>query len=114
MLKSLIDKDEKYKNLVGLYYAYGFSSHLIHFDGDSVKMKQDTMMKYIREEDDALDLAHAIRIISNVLSLGIIIASEYVARYGIEIKIFLENIKDIEIFLFELDNKNHDLVHGQF
>lgn len=114
LLKSLIDRDKKYKNLVGLYYTYAFSSHLIHFDGDCVKMRQDTLMKYVYEKDDALDLAHAIRIISNILSLGIIRTSEYISHYGIEIKNLADNIKDIEGFLYELENKNRDLIRGNF
>ncbi len=66
------------------------------------------------EKADTLDFVHCMRIISNVLSLGIIRTSEYILHYRIENQNLVDNIKEIEIFIFELDQMNNDLIRNKF
>lgn len=72
------------------------------------------MMQVVSDKDYSLDLAHAIRIISNVLSIGLIRISEYISKYGMEVEKFSEKIEAVTLFLNELENKNQDLVRGKF
>lgn len=72
------------------------------------------MMQVVSEKDYSLDLAHAVRIISNVLSIGLIRISEYISKYGLKAEKFSGKIEAITLFLNELENKNQDLVRGKF
>jgi len=110
LLKEIINYNKEYESLVGLYYAYNLSSHLIHQDGECVKMRYVGMRKNAIENNYEFDQAHAVRIISNILSMGVIRASEYILKYEINNVKYIKKIKDIMKFMNELENINQELV----
>ncbi|RII32952.1 hypothetical protein D2A34_19135 [Clostridium chromiireducens] len=114
LLKEIVKYDKKYESLFGLYYAYSLSSHFMHQDGEGIKMIYEGMRENAIKSNYELDKGHAVRIISNVLSLSVIRASEYLSKYNINDVKYIEKIKDILEFIDELEDVNHELVDKEF
>lgn len=68
ILRELIEKNEGYKELCGLFYAYSLSSHYIHQDGNSLSIQFESM-KTISKGEERFELAFAARLLSNVITM---------------------------------------------
>ena len=91
-----------YKSLLGIVYSYGLSSHFIHQDADSLKMRNVYM--HLKEDDVAiLDKAHIARLISNIISLSLMRVEIFIRvnklnieDYSGEVNLLLGYCKDLE------------------
>lgn len=114
ILKNLIEKDNKYEVLATTLYTYSFSSHLIHYDGECLKQRSGTLINNVVRNDESLDLAHLLRIISNVVSLGTLRVSEYVKVYNLDVKQYEENFNDNFAFLNEIETIINNNIDGKY
>lgn len=114
LLKVLIEMDEKYKILAGFYYAYFQSSHVTHFDGDAVKSRYEAIKTNVEEEDFTYNYAYALRILCNVLTLGLIRASEYISKYKIDVEQYADVMNAVTELNYELDLVSHNLVEDHY
>ncbi|SHI49712.1 hypothetical protein SAMN05444401_0824 [Clostridium amylolyticum] len=99
--------------LAATLYTYSFSSHLIHYDGECLKQRSEALMNNAVRNDESLDLAHLLRIISNVVSLGTIRVSEYVKVYNLDVKQYRKNLNDNLTFLNEIEEINNKSLDGK-
>lgn len=114
ILRYLINKDKKYEMLTATLYTYSFSSHLIHYDGECLKRRAEALMNNAVNNDESLELAHLLRIISNVVSLGVIRFSEYIKAYHLDAKQYEKIINDNLMFLNEIEKINNESVKGKY
>ncbi|AEY67526.1 hypothetical protein Clo1100_3392 [Clostridium sp. BNL1100] len=114
ILGNLIVKDNKYEVLTTTLYTYSFSSHLIHYDGECLRQRSGALMNNAAKGDQILDLAHLLRIISNVLSLGTIRVSEYAKVYNLNVEQYKKNLNDNFAFLNEIDEISNQVVDGKY
>ena len=114
ILRNLIIKDNKYEMLATTLYTYSFSSHLIHYDGECLKQRSGALMNNAVRNDEALDVAHLLRIISNVLSLGAIRVSEYVKVYHLDVEQCEKNLNDNFTFLNEIEKIRNNNIDGKY
>ncbi len=114
ILKSLMEKEEKYKVLGSTFYSYSFSSHFIHYDGESLKQRAGALRLNVVENDKTLDKAHMLRIVSNVVSLGALRAGEYICKYNLNDSKHIQNINDTFLFLSEIEELSNNLTEGKF
>ncbi len=114
ILKKLVEKDNKYNVLATTLYTYSFSSHLIHYDGKCLKERAGALINNAVKNDKSLDLAHLLRIISNVVSLGVLRASEYVKVYKLDIERYEKNLNDNFAFLNEIEEINNKTIDGKY
>ncbi len=114
ILRNLIEKDNKYEALATTLYTYSFSSHLIHYDGECLKQRAGALMNNDFRNDKSLDLAHLLRIISNVVSLGTLRVSEYVKVYHLDVVLYGKNLDDNFSFLNEMEEVANKIIDGEY
>ncbi len=114
ILKKLIEKDNKYEVLVATLYTYSFSSHLIHYDGECLQQRAGALMNSAVKNDELIDFAHLLRIISNVVSLGTLRVSEYMKVYNLDVKQYEKDLNDNFAFLNEIEEINNKIVAGKY
>lgn len=114
ILKDLIKKNSKYELLSTTLYTYSFSSHLIHYDGECLKQRSGALIKNAVMNDETLDLAHLLRIVSNVISLGAMRVSEYAKVYNLDRGQYEKNLNDNFTFLKEIEEISNKAVDGQY
>ena len=76
MIRSLATTKPEYKAQLGSLSTYADTSHFAHFDWTGLSTRQARLNLNVRN-DDRFDVAHAARIISNVLSLTLFRFWEY-------------------------------------
>lgn len=77
LLRNLAEAHEEYKAQLGTSSTYSLTSHLIHYDWTGVSMRQAQISDAATKSAVVFDIAHAVRIISNVLSFYIFRVTEY-------------------------------------
>lgn len=68
MLKSIVDHDVRYENIINLSHQYSMSSHLIHMDGDAVGMIWERTQRN-EEERELLVFSQKCRLLSELITL---------------------------------------------
>lgn len=114
ILRNLIEKDNKYDILATTLYTYSLSSHLIHYDGECLKQRAGALINNVVNNDEMLDTAHLLRIISNVVSLGTLRVSEYIKVYNLDVEQYDKKFEDNFIFLNEIEEINNKIINGKY
>lgn len=86
MLRSLAESKNEYKAQLGTLSTYASTSHYAHFDWSGLASRLAQLRAAAKEEDVNYDIAHCLRIISNILNFELIRALEYIQVYGLKSK----------------------------
>jgi hypothetical protein len=103
LLKKLIETDKIYSVLATTYYSYSLSSHFIHYDGEALYMRSESTRLQAVKNDYNLELAHVLRIISNVLAMMLLRTGEYISKYNISSKKTNETVEEAISLQREID-----------
>lgn len=76
LLRDLAQKYKEYEAQLGSLSSYALTSHFCHFDWTGVSMRNEQVM-IASKDDGALEFAHALRILSNVLTCYLLRVVEY-------------------------------------
>lgn len=113
ILRKLADDESQYETLLATLSTYALNSHYCHFDWTGVSSMKERIKKTALSESDDFDIAHALRITSNVLSLYLFRASEYMRLNNKitdeAVTLSLEGLKLIE----EMDFKSIKIIDIQ-
>lgn len=77
LLRELAEKQPEYESQIGTVSAYSLSSHFGHYDWTGVSSRAVQMQATGHSDDESYDVMHALRIISNVLSMALFRVIEY-------------------------------------
>lgn len=77
LLRELAKDNQEYEAQLGSLSTYALSSHFCHFDWTGVSSRNAPVLSP-REESEVFDFAHALRILSNVLSCYLFRVAEYI------------------------------------
>lgn len=110
LLESLADSDIMYNAQLGSLYAYALSSHFCHFDWTSIIFKYETMASADTSSGITLDIIHALRIVSNLLSFYLFRVFEYINRNKWNNNEITKLMKDTHDLIFYLDSEQNRLL----
>lgn len=112
LLRSLADTHPEYKAQLGSFSTYSLTSHFGHFDWTGVSMRESQIMSSSNEDDIIFDVAHAIRIASNLLSFYIFRVSEYMRGNNIGISRTAELSMETITYIDELINMENIIIES--
>ena len=95
MLRSLAESRTEYKAQLGTLSTYASTSHYAHFDWSGLMSRLAQLHSAAKEEDINYDIAHGLRIVSNILNFELMRALEYIQVYGLKSKNSLLIIQEI-------------------
>lgn len=101
IIEELIKIDPGYRIMIPTLYEYGKSSHLVHYDGNSLKAR----IEDIFASDYEFQYAYALRIISNVLQLQLIRVSEYLRVYQLPNIDIVESLNSVFSYVQNCDDE---------
>lgn len=114
MLSDLIIYHPEYEAQLGMNYTYSLTSHFAHFDWESISMKKSAMIQAAHIDSPKADIAHALRIMSNILSLEMFRVLEFQRgnnfRDSTLAQFWMSNIKRTEA----MDNKAQTILDTIF
>lgn len=110
LLRSLAKTNVEYETLLGTLSTYSQTSHLCHYDWTGLSSRQAQIMDAGTENGELADIAHALRIMDNVLSMYLFRVIEYIRGNNFASK----EVSDLSIqafsFLEDLSNKENELI----
>lgn len=112
LLRSLADIHPEYKAQLGSFSTYSLTSHFGHFDWTGVSMRQLQIMSSPNEDDIIFDIAHATRIVSNLLSFYIFRVTEYMRGNNININHVAELSMEAIDYINELINRENKIIES--
>lgn len=92
----------EFDGLLGLFYLYNSTSHLVHFDGVSVNERQ--FLDEALEKNPLAHYGYGLRILSNVLLCATIRSSFYSKAY----RHYPKGLKELYEQSIELTNQIHE------
>lgn len=104
LLEELVSKDEKYYVLYTTLYSYSLSSHYIHYDGEALHMRAEALKEQVQRQDNSLEVAHILRVVSNILALMLLRVGEYVRQYKNSDEKVLSSIAEAMELQVEIDD----------
>lgn len=95
MLRNLAESRIEYKSQLGTLSTYATTSHYAHFDWSGMTSRLAQLRAAAKEENINYDIAHCLRIISNILNFELMRALEYIQVHGLKSKNSLLIIQEI-------------------
>lgn len=112
LLRSLAKTNAEYEAQLGTLSTYSQTSHLCHYDWTGLSTRQSQIMHADTESGELSDIAHALRIMDNVLSMYLFRVAEYMRGNKFTSKDVSElSIKALS-FLKELSQKENELIES--
>ena len=112
LLRSLAKTNAEYEAQLGTLSTYSQTSHLCHYDWTGLSTRQSQIMHADTECGELSDIAHALRIMDNVLSMYLFRVAEYMRGNKFTSKDVSElSIKALS-FLKELSQKENELIES--
>lgn len=110
LLRSLAKTNVEYEAQLGTLSTYSQTSHLYHYDWTGLSSRQSQIMNADTENGELADIAHALRIMDNVLSMYLFRVAEYIRGNNFTSK----DVSDLSIkafsFLKDLSQKENELI----
>lgn len=110
LLKELAKKNKMFESQLATLSAYSFSSHFIHYDWNGLSIRQEQIINCDSPDNLKMIFAHAIRIISNVLSFYTFRVNSYCGCYDI----YSEELRELAIaayhYVLELDEVGKEII----
>ena len=110
LLRSLAKTNVEYEAQLGTLSTYSQTSHLCHYDWTGLSSRQSQIMNADTENGELADIAHALRIMDNVLSMYLFRVAEYIRGNNFTSK----DVSDLSIkafsFLKDLSQKENELI----
>lgn len=110
LLRSLAQDNPEYKAQLGTLATYSQTSHLCHYDWTGVSCRNAQIEESIKPESVMFDIAHSIRILSNVLSMEIFRVAEYMRGNKCNAPEVAELSLEVIKFIKELDYINNEFL----
>ena len=110
LLRELAEKQPEYEAQIGTLSTYSLESHFGHYDWTGVSSRQAQMYAAGHGEDETYDVIHALRIISNILSMALFRVMEYLRCYNYHITGLTELSLQILDFIHDIDNIQNSLL----
>lgn len=110
LLRNLAQTNSEYQAQLGTLATYSRASHYCHYDWTGVSARNAQIIESVNAESVMFDIAHSIRIVSNVLSMELFRVAEYLR--GNRFNSSEIAILSIEIlnFISELDLRNNQFL----
>lgn len=110
LLENLADLDMVYRAQLGTLYTYALTSHFCHYDWTSIVYKFETMASSDTDNGVTMDIIHALRIVSNVLSFYLFRVLEYTKRNSFHNNEISQLMKNTYELVSELDTEQNGLL----
>ena len=114
MLEELTEKNNVYQVLYTTLYSYDLSSHYIHYDGQALQTRSDSLRNQAIGREYEIDKAHILRIISNVLTMMVIRVSEYIRQYNISTPEVVALVAEAMKLQEEIDGLVEELIKNKY
>lgn len=112
LLRSLAKTNSEYEAQLGTLSTYSQTSHLCHYDWTGLSVRQSQIMHSETESGELSDIAHALRIMDNVLSMYLFRVAEYMRGNNCR----TVNIAELSIkalsFSAELSKKENEIIES--
>jgi hypothetical protein len=110
ILRSLAETSSEYKAQLGTLASYSMTSHLCHFDWNGVLSRELQILDSTKEDAEVCDIAHGLRILSNVLSMEMFRVVEYLKNSKIKMPKVVELSLEILELISEIDKYENEIV----
>lgn len=110
MLRSLAEANTDYKAQLGTLATYSMTSHLCHYDWNGVFSRECQIIESLKEDAVIYDIAHGLRILSNVLCMEMFRVAEYLKNSKVELpEVVNLSLKALD-FIREIDRCGDKIV----
>lgn len=110
MLRNLAETSSEYKAQLGTLATYSMTSHLCHYDWNGVLSRELQILNSTKEEAEECNIAHGLRILSNVLSMEMFRVVEYLKNSRVEMPMVLKLSLDLLELIHEIDKYENQIV----
>lgn len=110
MLRSLAKLNEEYKAQLGTLATYSMTSHFCHFDWNGVYNRQTQLIYSQYENADVWDIAHGLRILSNVMSMELFRVMEYIKNSKIDLSKVVQISLEMLNLIHEVDDLGNKII----
>lgn len=112
MLNELAKENAEYEAQLASISSYSLMSHFCHFDWTGVSMRNEQITTAARG-DETLDVAHGMRIISNVMTFYLFRTSEYIRCNQYSSESILRTTMDIYKFVEDINIRQNNIVEKE-
>lgn len=112
LLRELAKNSKEYESQLATLSSYALMSHYCHFDWTGVSSR-NAQITSAAKGDEILDIAHGLRIISNVLSWYLFRVTEYMRGNSYSTPELLKLAMEMYHFISKIDKQQNDLVEQE-
>lgn len=110
LLRALAEQHVEYRAQIGTLSTYALQSHLGHYDWTGVSSRQAQINSAPTGKNECYDFIHALRIISNTLSMSVFRAIEYMRCHKYAPSGMLEFSAEILDYIARIDDVQNKMV----
>ena len=112
LLRELAKDNKEYEGQLATLSSYSLMSHFCHFDWTGVSSRNEQIMSAAKG-DEALDIGHALRILSNALSCYLFRVAEYMRGNSYSTPELMKITMDMYGFVERIDKHQNELVEQE-
>jgi len=112
LLRDLAKRQPEYQAQIGSISTYSLTSHFSHFDWTGVSHRQKQIQEVALTGDETLDVGHALRVLSNVLSMAVFRVAEYMRGNQYNSPEVVNHCLEVLSFIAEIDKIQMGIVNS--
>ena len=109
LLREMTKVNKEYEAILGTMSTYSLTSHFCHFDWTGVSMRKE-QLTLAAKDNNMLDIAHALRILSNVLSFYLYRIAEYMHGNSYSTPGLLKLYTDICSYIEKINEQQNQIL----